>query len=738
MTHPVPRQLFTSDADGLVPSALASALQAQRALLRTVIDENPNIILLKDWNGRFLLGNRALAELYGTTPDELVGKDDGVFNPNAEQVAFYLRNVQDIMRRFETQVVFEESTNAVTGEVRYFQSIKKPLRDAEGNLQILVIANDITDIRRAQLSAEASERQLLHVMKATGSGIWDWRVQEGTVSHNAQWAQILGLSSDQVDNTVEEFTALIHPENRPRVMAAIQACLQDGRPYEAEFRMVRPDGTVLWVHDRGDVVERDAQGQPLRMVGSMSDITARKTMELRLRDESRRVEVLNEEMGQMLQLARTMAREATDANRAKSEFLANMSHEIRTPMNGILGMSHLLLQSELTPEQREFAEAIRASGESLLAIVNDILDFSKIEAGKLELESVDFDLPSLLNEVSSLVRARVAEKNLAYHVYVDGVIPPRLHGAKLRLKQVLLNLVANAVKFTQRGSVSITVRPVLNGPGDVCLRFEVQDTGIGIRPEDIGGLFQPFRQVDGSNTRQFGGTGLGLSISKRLVTLMSGQIGVTSEPNHGSLFWFELPLSLGDAKAAPMLEGEVESPAPASASAAAEARPAGVSPGPSAVGVPENGNFNGTGQATASGAPTEPGATASTALRLLLVEDNAINQALAKALLQRMGHQVATAAHGREALERLSRDRFDAVFMDCQMPVMDGFDATRAIRAAEAGVLQPRIRIIAMTANAMVGDRDKCLAVGMDDYIPKPIQIDRLRQAVQAIVPEPR
>jgi PAS domain S-box-containing protein len=694
--------------------AVADVLLSNPGLLRTVIDENPNIILLKDWHGRFLLGNRALAQLYGTTPEDLVGKDDGAFNPNAEQVAFFLENVQGIMRRFETEVVFEESTDVATGRVRYFQSIKKPLRDAEGNLQILVIANDITEVREAQLRAEASERQLSYVLQATGEGVWDWEVTSGVVKHNARWAEVLGLDPGQVSNSVEQFASLLHPDDKPDVMAALNACLAGQGAYRHEHRMCRPDGREIWVLDRGDVVERNADGSPKRMVGSFADITDRKLAEQRLIEAGSRAELLNEELVHTLQLARSMARDATDANRAKGEFLANMSHEIRTPMNGIIGMTHLLLETPLTDEQRGFAKAIETSGEGLMDIINDILDFSKIEAGRLELELVDFELPQLLDEVESLVNVRVREKRLVFHRYTDANVPTGLHGAKQRLRQVLLNLVANAVKFTHRGSVTVNVRLVPDFPGGLCLRFEVQDTGIGIAPADLANLFQPFKQLDASHSRQFGGTGLGLSISKRLVTLMSGQIGVTSAHNQGSTFWFEVPVAMaaGLPLAGALVPTDVPLPVvqevpratPQTAvSTATGAKPAAVTPGPG--------------------------------MQLLLVEDNAINQALARALLQRMGHTVTAVANGKEALDVLATRRFDAVFMDCQMPVMDGFEATRQLRAGAAGVLQPDIPVIAMTANAMVGDRERCLECGMNDYVAKPIKVPLLKEALDKVKP---
>lgn len=674
------------------PRTPEQELLSQRALLRTVIDENPNIILLKDWNGKFLLGNRALATLYGTTPEGLLGKDDGAFNPNAEQVAFFLENVRDVMRRFEMEVVFEESTIVATGEVRYFQSIKKPLRDADGNLQILVIATDITEVRVAQLRAEESELQLKYAMEATGEGVWDWDLATGVVRHNARWAEVLGLDMACLSNSVEEFSALLHPEDKPEVMQALEACLARQGQYRHEHRMIRPDGREIWVQDRGDVVERDAEGKAVRFVGSFSDISDRKGTERLLIEARNRAEVLNEEMTQTLQLVRDMARDAMNANRSKSEFLANMSHEIRTPMNGIIGMTQLLLDSALTEEQRSHAKAIEASGEGLMAIINDILDFSKIEAGKLELDSVDFDVHALVTEIEGLVGPRVREKKLSFQVRLGSDVPRWLQGAKQRIRQVLLNFVSNAIKFTHRGLVVIQVTVVPDAAGDLRVRFEVQDSGIGIAPADQLELFQPFKQVDSSNSRQYGGTGLGLSISKRLVLLMSGQIGVSSTPNQGSTFWFELPLN-----------------AVAMAADAPVAVP-GVDLAPGA-GVP-------------APAPERSG------LSVLLVEDNVVNQTLARALLKRMGHTVTSVNNGQEAVQAVAAQAFDIVLMDCQMPVMDGFEATRRIRAGEAGQAQAGVPIVAMTANAMVGDRELCLECGMNDYVTKPIQVPLLKEAI--------
>jgi PAS domain S-box-containing protein len=259
-------------------------------LLRTVIDENPNIILMKDWDGKFLIGNRALANLYGTTPDELIGKDDGAFNPNAEQVAFYLQNVREVMSQSQTQVVMEESTNASTGEVTYYQSIKKPLITREGKKQILVIANDVTELKRTQSRLEESERRLRYVLDATGEGIWDWNIPTGEVTHNSRWCEIIGLDMAHLQHPVELFADLLHPDDKDAVMQRLQKCMDGKGAYRSEHRMLLNDGRVVWVLDRGDVVERHPDGKPLRMVGSFTDISERKAGELAL---GVRTELLN-------------------------------------------------------------------------------------------------------------------------------------------------------------------------------------------------------------------------------------------------------------------------------------------------------------------------------------------------------------------------------------------------------------------------------------------------------------
>jgi signal transduction histidine kinase/ActR/RegA family two-component response regulator len=403
----------------------------------------------------------------------------------------------------------------------------------------------------------------------------------------------------------------------------------------------------------------------------------------------RRDRIIRRKLARAKQQAEVQAERAESGSRAKSEFLAMMSHEIRTPMNGVLGFANLLMDTKLDGEQREFVENIRCSGDALLTIINDVLDYSKIEAGKLSVDNMQFDLRAVCNEVRSLLQPSATAKGLTLNLHFAPTTTQMLIGDPVRVRQILLNLVGNAIKFTTSGSVDIEAWQL----DEDRVRVNVIDTGIGLAPGQIDKLFERFTQGDASITRRYGGTGLGLAISKKLIALMGGEISAQSEVGNGSTFWFTLPVR------APLNSStRVTLPQPPAMQAApVQALPA---------------------RQSAKG-------------RLLLVEDNVVNQKVALHMLKKMGYEVDLAEDGKQALQRLTATRYEAVLMDCQMPEMDGYEATRHIRDLSSAVLDHDVPVIAMTANAFAEDRDRCLAAGMNDFLSKPVDRSTLAQMLE-------
>ena len=501
------------------------------------------------------------------------------------------------------------------------------------------------------------------------AGVGSWEVGlPAPAGSRLEWSQqtyrIFGVEPGCFDTTFANIEQLVHPDDRRRFTETARqarSAATMGERFEGfDFRIVQPDGAMRWIWLQAGV---DAT-RPGMVVGFVQDITERKRVEEEL-ERSKDAALL--------------------ASRMKSEFLATMSHEIRTPMNGVMGMTALLLGTNLDPVQRDYAETVERSADALLRILNDILDLSKIEAGRLELERVPFDLSTVVGDVGELYGPDAVAKGLDFVVDIDPSLPGQVEGDPGRVRQVLANLVSNAVKFTARGHVAVTVRVDAMDDASVDVRFDVRDTGVGMDPAQCERLFEPFTQADASTTRRFGGTGLGLTIAQRLVTMMGGRIHVESEPNRGSDF--SIAARFGRSAA-----GAVAAPPPTAH------RPA----------------------------------PASHRGRVLVVDDNAVNLRVATLMLRRMGYQVDEADDGEAAVAAAGATRYDAILMDCEMPVMDGYAAAAAIRRLGAGF--GHVPIVALTASVMKADVERALAAGMDSHVAKPIDPAKL-DAVMAQLP---
>ena len=570
-------------------------------------------------------------------------------------------------------------------------------------VEMLGIVQDITERRQAEEKLRKSQAQLAEAQRVGRVGSWHWDLAANTASWSDEMFRLRGFAPQSFRITYDTFIFGVHPDDQKPSRRIIEQALQDHQPFAYTYRTVHPNGDVRILHSSGEVI-LDTDGQPAQILGTVQDITERRHAEQELQQAkdvaeaaNRDLTETNAQLEQSIARANQMACAAEQASRAKSDFLATMSHEIRTPLNGVIGFTGLLLESPLTGEQHEQVQIIRTSGETLLSLINDILDFSKIEAGKLELEQRAFDLHECVQQTLALLHERAAAKSLRLVCQLDPRLPSHVVGDVTRLRQLLLNLIGNAIKFTHQGEVTVEIRgeqPVASD-SDLCLHFAVTDTGIGIPADKLERLFKPFSQVDSSTTRQYGGTGLGLAICKRICEMMGGKIWVESRPGIGSTFHFTLTTRAATGPAAPARTGSTTLLRQAADLA-------------------------------------QSGGVARTALRILLVEDNKVNQRLALALLKKRGHIAELAPDGAQALAALRRADYDLILMDVSMPEMDGFEATRRIRAGDAGPVARRSPIVAMTANAMEGDRDKCLVAGMDDYLSKPIDVGALEKILNA------
>ncbi|MCU0255018.1 MAG: PAS domain S-box protein, partial [Acidobacteria bacterium] len=635
------------------------ALERSEGRLSAILRFSWDIIAIVDRDGRVRSASPSVERVLGRAESELTGVALlDLVHPDDREVLSSLGRPGAGSGRLDAPV--EARFAHADGWWVPLEVVASDQRAADATGGVIVNLRDVSQRRAAEEALRRSEQKLSASIRNSMLAFIEWDCEGRVAGWNPAAEQIFGWRREEA---LGQHAFLIVPEQaRPAVARLLEGLMHGVGGTHSINENVTRDGRIItceWYNS--PLIDDD--GEVVAVVSLAHDITQKR----REQDELRRAKELAEE-----------------AAGAKGEFLANMSHEIRTPMNAVIGMTTLLLDTSLDPDQRDAAETIRRSSESLLTIINEILDFSKIESGRLELESLPFDPRRALAETLGMVRPEAERRGLSLELEVDPALPRAVLGDQTRLSQVLLNLIGNALKFTERGGVRVHATAVEQADLPL-VHVAVQDTGIGIPPERRDRLFRSFSQVDASTTRRFGGTGLGLAISKRLVELMSGVIWAESQVGVGSTFHFTF--------LAPPTDLPVAPPA-----------------------APGEAWFD---RSLADRVP----------LTILLVEDHPVNQRVALRLLERLGYQADLAADGRDAVEAASRRDYDVILMDVQMPHMDGLEATRRIRRLPPPVRQPQI--VAMTANVMQGDREACFAAGMDGYIGKPVRVEELVAALQ-------
>ncbi len=650
----------------------AEALHESENRFRNMADSCPTMLWVTGADGGAQFVNRMYREFTGVTYAEVEGgKWPLLVHPDdaAQYVGAFERAVRE-----HASFRAEARIRRADGEWRLIGSYAEPRLSPSGAfLGHVGLTADITARNEAEQAVRASEEKFRQLTENIHEVFWMMPPAGDEILYvSPAYEHVWERTCDSLYQNPMSWTESIHPDDRGSAHALFARQIQ-GEAIESEYRIRTPGGQEKWIRDRAFPIRGEA-GELRRVVGIAEDVTEAKHYEEDL----------------------IQAWEGADAaNRAKSRFLANMSHEIRTPMNGVLGMLQLLMTSELNSEQRRYVTVAQDSGRALLALIDDILDLSKIEARKITLEKLNFDPRRTVDDVVQLLRVQASAKGLGFHSSMSPGIPPLLRGDAHRLRQVLTNLAGNAIKFTEHGQVTLEAQLESQRDSSATIRFAITDTGIGLRPEQAARLFSPFTQADASTTRKYGGTGLGLAICKQLVEMMGGTIGVESREGQGATFWFTAVLEL----------------APAMASAA--------------TAQPVEERF------TAPSEASHPGPAAGPSARILVAEDNATNREVALAQLQKLGYRADAVPNGAEAVKALEQGGYHLVLMDCEMPVMDGYQATRTIRRS----MRPNIPIIAVTADAMSGDRDRCLSEGMNDYLSKPVELGRLAEVLGKWLP---
>lgn len=831
--------LLCTCRDQTIQKAARDKILDTQARLQAVLDSATEVaIIAMNPEGLITVFNRGAEGMLAYEATEMVEKQSPLVLHRPSELESRARELSSRFGRpIEGFDVLVEEVRCGTHEEREWTYVRKDgqpipvtllvtaMWDAFGNITgYLAIAKDLTQTKQAEAALRRSEERYQVAVRGSSDGIWDWNILTNELYVSPRYKELLGYDDHETDHVFSSLSSRRHPDDERSIAAAVAAHLSERKPYDAEYRLRTKTDEYRWFRARGQAMW-NAQGQAVRMAGSITDITDRKAAETALADAASELARRNTE----LQQARDHALAAT---KAKSEFLASMSHEIRTPMTAIVGMADLLQETSLSAVQQEYVNRFSRATGSLLELINDILDLSKIEAGHLELESIPFDLHDLVDRTAESMAVRAHAKGVHLIAFVHPDAPVSLIGDPTRLRQVLINLVGNAIKFTERGEVVVRVEPVPDQAPSKSLRFSISDTGIGIPREKIGSIFESFTQVDSSTTRKYGGTGLGLSISKRIVALMGGRLTVESQLGKGSTFSFvlrcETPLSEPMATASSTsLQGHrilvvdgnhtqrtmmrehlsrlgaliVESPDGPTAlivldAAGQQAQPIdlaiiddrlldrhgvelakAIRARPDGAAMPlvihtaevqrtatrrsdELGNVtylykplsrarlldsvtlalqqHPTTPPLPTTTPLHPESSDHPPLAILLVEDLEDNRKLIALFLKGTPYQLDVAENGAIAVEKFQAGRYDLVLMDIQMPVMDGYQATSAIRAWEQSQKRDVTPIIALTAHAFKEDFDKSQDAGCNAHLTKPIRKKTLLEAIRQHARWPR
>jgi PAS domain S-box-containing protein len=684
-----------------------TALERSESNLRRMVDSSIDCLISMDAQGRILSWNPQAERTFGWKREAILGQklSDYVIpirmrRAHDEALQRFVETGQGpiLGKRIEMTAIDRSGTEFLV------ELTVHPV-EIDGSWCFHAFLRDLRERVEAEHAREESELRFDLALEGSNDGFWDWK----QVSRDEQWwsprfYELLGFQPDEIRATWSALKQLVHEQDRPAFVAQMEGHLAGMTLLDLELRLRRKDGRYRWFRFRGQAVT-DEQGGRSRAAGSMSDVDEQRSTQeelrlhaLQLQEANAAVERTAADLVRSMEALADSKQRAESATRSKSEFLANMSHEIRTPMTAIMGFADLLLDPGTPADQRQgHLLTIRRNGEHLLTLINDILDLSKVEAGRVELEQIDFAPADVLEDVRALMAAKLQEKRLSVAIQFETPIPRSIRSDPVRLRQILVNLVGNAIKFTESGGLRLVAGLQQHGAGArTRLYVRVIDSGIGMTREQIARLFQPFAQADASTTRRFGGTGLGLTIARRLSQMMGGDIRVESQPGQGSTFTVEIALQ--DTGGFELYDPSLERMGPA---------------------APVPGGSEGRRNDLRG-------------LRVLLAEDGRDNQRLITLVLERVGAEVELAENGRlacdKALDALRAGRpFDVILMDMQMPELDGWSATALLRGAQYDG-----PIIALTANAMEGDRGRCLLAGCDDFASKPIEKQKLLATIES------